>query len=430
MDTFVIGPFVTRSDGSSTRVSAAISSPAAITELWFGMSGTPPVCAGDILIPASLFCAMKSGLPLHIRGAVSPRLAGNIDLIQTIFNKWYPECRKITVTWDNLNDSHPVPGRGTGCFFSGGLDSFYTFLRHRGEIDNLVLVHGFDFWLDDHGLRQQVSGELRNMASELGKPLIEVETNLREFTDQFLDWGLHSFGSGLASIALLLSGGLKKMYIPSSESYAHLEPCGSHPMLDPLWGTESMEIVHDGCEATRGEKARHVAQSTVAMNHLRVCYQNLLEKGRYGERPEKWNCGRCEKCVRTMLNLYVADALDKCPTFRTALTPELIRNTDPKYDLAYFHMEENLLNLRDKEGNSELVHALGECVENYRRRRVTRLMNEQGEDFFASQPWKDFAVQRRNTLFKSLWPVWGSWMTRETLKEELKRLLGRKQETP
>jgi len=287
MNQFTVGPIITHQDGDGIKVIAPISSPASITELWFRTRGISPWTGEDILIPATLFCAMQTGLPLHIRGAISARQAGNLDLLQSIFNKWYPQCKKIAVSWESLDDSPAKAKGGTGCFFSGGLDSFYTYLKHESEIDTLVLVHGFDFWLDDHGLRQQVSDEMQGIARQLGKPLIEVETNLREFTDQFLDWGLHSFGGGLPSVALLLSNQLDKLYVPSSESYAHLDPCGSHPMLDPLWSTERLEIIHDGCEPTRVEKAQRVAESDIALSHRGVCYQNLLERGRYWARPEK-----------------------------------------------------------------------------------------------------------------------------------------------
>ena len=41
------------------------------------------------------------------------------------------------------------------------------------------------------------------------------------------------------------------------------------------------------------------------MRHLRVCWQN----------PDNaYNCGRCEKCFRTMLDLWVVGALDRCDT--------------------------------------------------------------------------------------------------------------------
>jgi hypothetical protein len=52
-------------------------------------------------------------------------------------------------------------------------------------------------------------------------------------------------------------------------------------------GTERLEIVHDGCEATRVEQAGHVAQSELALNHLRVCYQDLDEKKRLLRRTSR-----------------------------------------------------------------------------------------------------------------------------------------------
>ena len=289
-----------------------------------------------------------------------------------------------------------------------------------------MLVHGFDFWLDDHVLRQQVSNELQAIARKLGKPLIEVETNLREFTDQFLDWGLHCYGGGLASIALLLSGRLKKIYLPPTASYAHLDPWGSHPMLDPLWSTERLEIVHDGLRC-------HPCREGQMRGSIRLgarAPQGVLPEPA-GKRPlrratEKWNCGRCEKCVRTMLNLYIADALVRCPTFRTPLSPALIRQTSISDGPPHDHMEDNLLHLKEKEGDTELTRALSECVENYRRHRMIRMISDQGESSSPPHPGKHLPDQRRNTLFKSLWPVWGSWLTRESIKEEFKRLWGRR----
>lgn len=127
-----------------------------------------------------------------------------------------------------------------------------------------------------------------------------------------------------------------------------------------------------------------------------------------------------------MLNLYIVDALDHCPTFRKPLSPELVGQTVLHDDPSLFHMEDNLFHLKEKEGDTELTLALSECVENYRRQRVIRMMSEQGKDFFSATPWQACATQHRNTLFKSLWPVWGSWLTRESIKEELKRLSGRK----
>jgi len=43
-----------------------------------------------------------------------------------------------------IRASEPVLQAGAEAFFSGGVDSFYTFLKHRHEITDLAVVHGFD----------------------------------------------------------------------------------------------------------------------------------------------------------------------------------------------------------------------------------------------------------------------------------------------
>ena len=112
MNQFSIGPLVTQQDGDGTKVSAQVTGPGAITELWFRTTGITPWTGEGILVPASLFCAMQSGLPLHVRGTISARQAGNLDLLQTIFNKWYPQCKKVPVSWEALvNPSNSRCGR-------------------------------------------------------------------------------------------------------------------------------------------------------------------------------------------------------------------------------------------------------------------------------------------------------------------------------
>ena len=49
-----------------------------------------------------------------------------------------------------------------------------------------------------------------------------------------------------------------------------------------------------------------MADWDVAFQHVRVCLANV---------PDKLNCGRCEKCVRTMLELEALGLLDKTRAF-------------------------------------------------------------------------------------------------------------------
>jgi hypothetical protein len=105
-------------------------------------------------------------------------------------------------------------------------------------------------------------------------------------------------------VALALRPHFRRVLVPSSYTYATVFPWGLHPLLDPLWGTEAMTIEHDGLEATRAEKIRRVAASDAALAHLRVC----------NKQGATVNCGRCRKCLGTILGLRLAGALERCPT--------------------------------------------------------------------------------------------------------------------
>ena len=119
-------------------------------------------------------------------------------------------------------------------------------------------------------------------------------------------------GAGLAAVAYALAPVHRKVIIASSYASADLHPWGSPPLLDPLWSTESLEIVHDGGE-TRLEKLRGLAGHPEGLALLRVCWENADEN----------NCGRCEKCLRTMLELR-ALGVEFTAAFPGRLTPALV----------------------------------------------------------------------------------------------------------
>lgn len=280
----------------------------------FGMQGSTqlyfraeqPVLQGNTsaVLSAVLLPCMKLMTDCHIKGAVSRRLLQSTETIQNIFNGWDPGFNKITISADSVVDDPGFPDeeRGVGSFFSGGIDSLYTLAEHRDEVDTLVLIHGFDIDLDDSALWQQVTEHLGAFARDTGKTLIEIETNLGVFLRKYVGW---SFGHGpaLAAVGHLLSPRLRRMYIPGTHTLADDVAWGSHPAVDPLWSSESLEFVHDGETVTRVQKTERVAAWPEAMQCLRVCWKNT--GGAY-------NCGRCSKCLRTMVTLQMIAALDAC----------------------------------------------------------------------------------------------------------------------
>lgn len=266
---------------------------------------------GAALLALALLPAMRRARALSLGAPVSPRLLASLPTIQEIQHCWDRHSAEpigllpLEVDAPVRPPVEPSPDRGVACFFTAGVDSSFSVLKHYEEVTSLVFVHGFDVPVRDVELRNMVADGVRQAAHALEKPLLEIETDLREFSEGHVGW-LDYHGAALAAVALLLAPAFRKVYIPATHTYSNLRPLGSHPLLDPLWSTEEVEIVHDGCEASRIEKIQAVAGHAPALSRLRVCWEN---------RGGAYNCGRCEKCLRTMVILRALGLSPRCPTF-------------------------------------------------------------------------------------------------------------------
>ena len=88
-------------------------------------------------------------------------------------------------------------------------------------------------------------------------------------------------------------------------------PAGSHAAVDPLFSSQLVTIIHDGSRFSRLEKVRELASWPMALDALRVC------PGNTGGRA---NCGSCEKCLRTRLELLAA-GIESTAAFGPSLMP-------------------------------------------------------------------------------------------------------------
>jgi len=146
-----------------------------------------------------------------------------------------------------------------------------------------------------------------------------------------------TFGGGLAGMGLLLGERFSHVLLAASFPLGAPTSFGSHPALDPRFSTERTEIVHDGATATRVDKVRFLATRRVALENLKVCYDADTEI----------NCGRCGKCVMTMLELHACGALGSGPAFETALDPRVVAKLTVKSDSHRVLLAEVVPELRD-----------------------------------------------------------------------------------
>jgi hypothetical protein len=291
----LIGP-LRRAGRASTAVLADAGGRFAIS--FEASDGIATAEGGDAVLAAALLPAMKRGEDIEVDGSVSAALLRNCDRIQEVFLTWdralhrrSPWYQRIDIEARTAAPCDPQLGRGAAAFFTGGVDSFHTAITHRDELAALVYVWGFDVKANDLARQRLVGEHLRSAAAALGLPLIEVTTDIEAVfaARSGIPW-LDHHGAALASVAHFLSPSFDRFYVPSTATYAQLESLGSHPLLDPLWSSEAVELRHDGADRTRLEKVRTIAEHEAARRHLRVCWQNV---------GDRYNCGECEKCVRT-----------------------------------------------------------------------------------------------------------------------------------
>jgi hypothetical protein len=286
-------------------------------EVFFRSSDVALYPGVEPLLVLALLPAMRVGADLLPAQPISEDFSANLVRFMEIFGRWFKDFSKVHILGERGVAGRPRTRARVGAFFSGGVDSFYTLLKHHNEITDLVYVHGFDVRLEDHVRRKAVSDMCRAVAVHFGKGLVEVETNAPSMVRPYGKWGMHAHGAVLACVGHLLSSEFRKIYIASSYHQDELFPWGSHPDTDPLLGSQEVTFIHDGCEARRPEKIEAICAHEIVIDHLRVCFENV--EGTY-------NCGKCEKCLRTMISLYALGKLGRCRTFPEKLDPTAVRN--------------------------------------------------------------------------------------------------------
>jgi hypothetical protein len=372
-------------DVTSTRIPAGLEIAGRLHDdrhelperVWFQVHGAP----GDLLpahadpfAAALALSAMAAGRALHVHAPVSSALLEGLARIMRQHAAWTEGSSAPLAPVEIRAEAVRRSSRGAGAisFFSGGLDSFYTLLRNherypRGDarrIGTLVLLHGFDVPLTDEDTFARVRAHAAAVARAVECELFVVRTNVREVLTR-LDWETQGHGVALAAAGLALASLVHTVYVPSSgQPLSAGLPNAVHASLVPWWSTETVEFVSDGSWATRSAKTALVARSPVAREHLRVCWQ-ATSRGR--------NCGDCEKCLRTMIDLHIAGALDQCALFPPTVDVERVRRLSiPLVDYYFWReMLEHLSAPRDRALADAVRTAL--VREQWSRSRTARL---------------------------------------------------------
>ena len=305
--------------------------------------------AAALLIPS-----MRRGEDLIIDGSISRELYNGLKQIMKIMVGWNIGVSTIKIKAKKITPDKFKPTK-TASMFSGGVDSFYTYLSNKkkgNKIDYFILINGFDIELDNPDLWTSTFETVKKIADHEKVGLITVESNLYRLVGPVYSWD-YSSGGCLASVMILLRKGLKKVYYPSSYRTDQLFPAGSHPLIDKYWSAEKLKVIHDGGTVSRFDKTQFIAKNKLVSEYLRVCYKN---------HKDIYNCGRCDKCLRTMIGLYIAGTLKNSKVFPKKINVNTVRKFKIVAEYSAIFQRENLAALEKTGKDPKLAAALRESL--------------------------------------------------------------------
>lgn len=366
-----------RKEGNRKRVSAQVvyeDSDRPTQELYFETDdefADGLTCNPHAFLLASIVPALRHGeRRVSLEGELCPDLRDGLTVAMGWLMHWFYAADRPPVQIE-AKTQRVIPAlwrkERAGQFFSGGIDSLATLRanrlnyppEHPGSIKDGLLVYGLEVGKeeDQYDVFAQVYGSLRDTAARAGLTLIPAYTNVyrlqRDLDPDWHFWAYQFQGTALAAVAHAFTRRLDTVSIASSLDIEHQMPYGTHPLLDPSYSSRDMRIRHENVTMSRFDKVALIAEWDVALQNMRVCNRT------YDYRPETFNCGQCEKCVRTMLELLALGKLGETNAFPVHdVSPELLLSragiNDHHLEMDYTVLLEPLARI----GRHDLVQAL------------------------------------------------------------------------
>ncbi len=272
----------------------------------------------DAALVGILAPAMHSGAALHVDGTISARLRWSIrNTVMPVLERIVPGARAVEVVAPSVRRGAQPSGSSVLMGLSCGIDSFAACLDHLLDARTDAEERVTHFLFNDVGSHGPGGGDavanlraarLRNVAAvaaTLGVPLLKVRSNLDAFyprpVRELAFVSTHTLRN--AAVALLLQAGARRLLYASATPWRRTGIRAGNmdtadPILVPALSTERIDLLSVGREYTRVQKTARIADWPLAQAHLNVCVESGV------------NCGRCFKCLRTLLTLELLGKLD------------------------------------------------------------------------------------------------------------------------
>lgn len=273
---------------------------------------------------------------VRVAGPVCPVMRDNAHSCARILATAYPGLRvpRIEVERGTV-PTRPREEPRTGSLMSGGVDAL-TLLRvnrllypldHPDSIRDCLLVFGlYGFDCDEDGpvperLRafEDLRGRLQGLARRQSFTLVPVLTNVRTFSPDYPAWSHALYSPMTVAAAHLCSRRLDTVLFGSEGGGLDSPDVASSQELSQCFSTAALDLRLELVHLDRLERIRLLADWDEGRALVQPCHWVEVPG------PGQINCGRCEKCVRTMLGFLLAGRLGETTAFPDDdVTPALI----------------------------------------------------------------------------------------------------------
>ncbi len=242
-------------------------------------------------------------------------------LLSKVFHK-----RNISIKAKNIVHVDFTP-RAVASGFSGGIDSFCTYLKHTDSdcpnayrMTHLTLFNSGAYgniYERTHEKFEVDCARAEKFAAEVDMPFVTVNTNISTiFTHKDIsNYSLRSIMC-LSVCVLSLSKLFKIYYISGGYTIDKMrltryDQSYYGDSLVQLLSTHNTQIFMGETDMNRVEKTRLIMDNKLAQKYLYVCASDIFNE-RFDKNFQKDtapNCSQCLKCTRTLITLELLDKL-------------------------------------------------------------------------------------------------------------------------
>jgi hypothetical protein len=300
MSTVRIGQALPRDAAQPNRISYEVDG----LPVWYESSDLDLQATPEALGSAFVTSCLLDQRQLELDQPVCDRWHANLqELIEFISESWGVEKIPVQARTAVMDDA---PSTAAGLFFSGGIDSFYILLNTDPKPDYLLYVDGHGVPLSGDVEIAHVRRRLDNVGSAFGSRTCIVRTNVWDHPKLNAHHIADTHSSLLAAVGHFLAPHMGSVTISPGWHKAYPAVYGCHWHSDPLRSSRQLKVIHGENSLTRTQRVVAVAGERIVQENLRVCWEHKFQAG---------NCSRCEKCIRTMVELHAAGKLEEFTVF-------------------------------------------------------------------------------------------------------------------